>query len=825
MPIDTSASVAEASAIGWFDFAIATICAWLVPRLISRQRLYHRTLRRSPMWINEKVRMFMDVSENPRDFAERAITRSMLQAIGISVFIYTVTALVLSLLTRNLDFRTSYIVVGLSNFVGSAFVFLLSFSAPRWLGIYSSQHSNGRRIPLGANLKTLCIRVRLQVFHTFLKVYPLTIPFFLGARPTTVPASVFIGSMLGFFLCLSIDFGNREIKDRKNLRKFALAVAGGFILASAYLFSYGCSYVEEVWGDNQAAADDNLVEGIAFLCWTVAGVLLHVATWKYSKMMVASGKHEKVKRPKTFFGSSVFISHRHLDNPESKHKSRFSMLLSGRSLFKSTRNTNSIQEPARTSNSSMDHHHSNHAVNSHPSIRHLQIEPPIVEEEEEASRSTSIREDPSSSKLDHSTAKLEDDDDLENVHVSVSFEDEGQPDKNVEKNDTASTVVENEEYKCRDSFVDEENNHRGPATVKEEENLDNQQQIDNYSNHDPLSGNSAHEFNERISCTAGPPGVDLGSSKLEEEEEEEEELEEPDEEDWDMSKLHLVNVICCGLNCGPGGKKKPFAKRALNCCSWTFWFVLLAASLFFVVLLIGAQYQEKTVRRLLPRVNAILYDFQNEGEVCAFDARGESTLRAKVEATQRNFTNRDEAHSAGYSVLHCGACGACSNYNDLRQQYTTREILGQVALKCAKKVLFGGGFEKLKQCTMEETLFLDACAACWTQDYICVKQNCIFISIRAFMINTVTNLQVGENDVTPSACEEAMCEATEITGYVGFVPCSGASRRRMNVTSSIARPGNQQCKIVDVPSWERFFGPSTGNNDFIEDWNATTLYR
>ena len=87
-------------------------------------------------------------------------------------------------------------------------------------------YSTGRRIPLGANLQTLCIRVRLEVFHTFVRVYPLTIPFFLGARPTTIPASVFIGSMLGFFLCLTIDFGNREVKDRKNLPRFALAVRG-----------------------------------------------------------------------------------------------------------------------------------------------------------------------------------------------------------------------------------------------------------------------------------------------------------------------------------------------------------------------------------------------------------------------------------------------------------------------------------------------------------------------------------------------------------------------------------------------------------------------
>ena len=178
---------------------------------------------------------------------------------------------------------------------------------------------------------------------------------------------------------------------------------------------------------------------------------------------------------------------------------------------------------------------------------------------------------------------------------------------------------------------------------------------------------------------------------------------------------------------------------------------------------------------------------------------------------------------AGYTVLHCGACAACSNYPDLRQQYTTREILGQVALTCAKKTLMGGSFDALRECTMEKTGFEYDCATCWTTDYVCVKKNCLFISIRAFMINTVTNLQVTEDDITPATCEEAMCEATEITGYTGFVPCSGASRRRMDIKSSIKRPANQQCTIIDVPSWDGFFGPSTGHGDYPEDWNATTL--
>ena len=195
----------------------------------------------------------------------------------------------------------------------------------------------------------------------------------------------------------------------------------------------------------------------------------------------------------------------------------------------------------------------------------------------------------------------------------------------------------------------------------------------------PSSADDDHDIFEKTTCSSRRvvDGTGTGNAPGNNEEEEE----DPDLEDWDMSKLHLINVVCCDLNCGPAEKSKPFAKRAINCLRWTGWFLLLAASMFFVVLLIGAQYQEQQVRSLLPYVNELLYNHMNDGEVCAFDARGNSTLRAKVEATQHTFDSKEEAHLAGYSVLHCGACAACSNYNDLRQQYTTREVLGQVALK------------------------------------------------------------------------------------------------------------------------------------------------
>jgi len=82
------------------------------------------------------------------------------------------------------------------------------------------------------------------------------------------------------------------------------------------------------------------------------------------------------------------------------------------------------------------------------------------------------------------------------------------------------------------------------------------------------------------------------------------------------------------------------------------------------------------------------------------------------------------------------------------------------------------------------------------------------------MINTVSNFQVGDDTITAATCEEAMCELV-------FVPCSGANRRRMNITSTIARPGRQLCSIVGV-DWADVFGENgsyTFTGAHVEDKN------
>jgi hypothetical protein len=232
---------------------------------------------------------------------------------------------------------------------------------------------------------------------------------------------------------------------------------------------------------------------------------------------------------------------------------------------------------------------------------------------------------------------------------------------------------------------------------------------------------------------------------------------------------------------------------------WSFvqcivWWVLVVFSLSIVIVNLGSTTQQENARKKLPYVSEALYSNMNEGPVCAFDNKGE-------ESNITTFRDREAARAAGFLVLHCGACGACSDWDNLRQEYVTRKTLAKDSAACAKKSVFGGSGAVLECLNQPPISFQGKCAECWLDSIRCAKKFCGFIYMQSLMTNTFGDFEVEEDMITSASCEEAYCEA----GNPGdFVSCSGATRRRMNVASDIERPGAQLCGIVDV-DWATLF--------------------
>jgi hypothetical protein len=161
---------------------------------------------------------------------------------------------------------------------------------------------------------------------------------------------------------------------------------------------------------------------------------------------------------------------------------------------------------------------------------------------------------------------------------------------------------------------------------------------------------------------------------------------------------------------------------------------------------------------------------------------------ASPNGTIRTFETLQEVYDANWTVIHCGACGACSNWNDLSIQWTTRHDLADTSKKCAQKSMFGT-WEDVTACNEEMIGFLPACADCWTYDEIHTKNSCFWIYLQSIFIDAVADFSVGFHDITSAACDEALSGPK-------FVPCSGATRRRMGIVSQIPRPKYQQCQVA-----------------------------
>ncbi|KAL7450668.1 hypothetical protein ACHAWC_002549 [Mediolabrus comicus] len=333
--------------------------------------------------------------------------------------------------------------------------------------------------------------------------------------------------------------------------------------------------------------------------------------------------------------------------------------------------------------------------------------------------------------------------------------------------------------------------------------IDKEEDSDDHHHHDPrLFGNESKAvFSPSRSCPSflyshdeendnddhdnGPVVIDSSSS--------EEEAVERNGAGGGVCKCRRHRPEWCQIfTCfRPEYKKVPFIWKLIGWVKIMVIAISYALCLYFVIVALGATHQVTNTRRNLPAVRKILYETQNEREVCAFDNRGAAS-------NITTFVNKDAAHDAGFLVLHCGACAACSTWENLVIQYTTRNNLADSANKCAIRG-FLGGQDAITECIKEPAIgFTGQCAECWSEDIVCTREHCAFLFLQSQITNSVTNFAVSPDDITAATCEEAHCEVG------AFVPCVGATRRRMNIISSIARPVEEQCRIVDV-DWEVLF--------------------
>jgi len=228
----------------------------------------------------------------------------------------------------------------------------------------------------------------------------------------------------------------------------------------------------------------------------------------------------------------------------------------------------------------------------------------------------------------------------------------------------------------------------------------------------------------------------------------------------------------------------------------TLWYLLSAFCLFLTIVNIGATYQQCVARKALGGTFALLYpENYLTGEMCAWDAPGPNS-------TLETFESPQAAYDAGYEIAHCGACGYCSNWNDLSIQWSSTEVLSGIGTKCAKEGIMkatntSDPNDAVVKCMAQKIGWTTPCAMSWAWDAMNTKDHSIFVFLQAQFANFASDVEVTFMDITLATIDEAISGPR-------FVKEVGSTRRRMNIQSDIQRPQSQQCSVV-TQNWTEIF--------------------
>jgi len=710
--------------------------------------------------------------------------------------------------TRHMDRRADAIVVGLGRIL-SAFLFaVFSVEIPKWLGVtYSSQRGNYYKHQVNretTTIKELSFRVCWGILGHFFVVYCILLLYFCNPDARKIPISTAVGVVSGFGVVWAVWIGRTRFKEHTTL--IAAVMSSIIMISSAAAFSAGCWYIKEVWYEEDIGYQDEYTL-ITFFGWLALCVLANYLLYRLTRRKLAQAVTAAVS---TDGNSTTGGSLARADLDAAKSLWRYqpqvfqppdSVCCAATELSKATAHVAvaTVRSPFQRAGSALSRIRthscadsprrdqsrrsrvSSEGGNSHFSFDSPISSPPSVEDGDSFMTSNRARTNTEATVVSTASATSS----LNHSNRPRSWSETSRTtsycngeERSVTNCRLGTTTLANEE----DAPSHEFENDQGPDA--DTNNLDN------------VRTSLAQTFAAEDLTEVDPdqddtldirPSVDL-----------EDAIEEVDEElstsknDEDPSLWYMVKTnTCCGKRRRYKAPPRKGWERVLNIIKWTLWAVTSGMHLYFVIINIGATTQQNRVRAALPGTFELLYPSDYVvGQMCAWD-------KASPDADIRTFDSLEEVYAANYTVIHCGACGACSNWNDLSLQWTTRTYLANLGQKCTKESLFGGTDEDVQKCNEEEIGFTEECSSCWTVDQLCAKTQCVFIYLQALIVNQVSNFNVDPDDITTATCDEALCGPE-------FVPCSGATRRRMNIVSDIPRPQDQQCTVANE-DWSVIF--------------------
>lgn len=137
--------------------------------------------------------------------------------------------------------------------------------------------------------------------------------------------------------------------------------------------------------------------------------------------------------------------------------------------------------------------------------------------------------------------------------------------------------------------------------------------------------------------------------------------------------------------------------------------------------------------------------------VCAYLSDTSESCTGREYALQ-DYESEDAAASAGATMIHSGACGVCSNAQDLAVRMQTIDSIQSQSISCGFEYVLGGmRFDKLTQC-YEKLGFTGSCATLWAHFTATNYKLC-----SGLCIPDQTTNQLVMNDVNQPGCPFTAC--------------------------------------------------------------------
>jgi len=251
--------------------------------------------------------------------ALKAVTVSALIASGVAIAMIAIVAIVLAVVSKDLDGEVVEIIEGVSKVVAAIFILQFSTKMPKWLGLYASKNKDYEGKVEGLSIRAIKFNVAWNLWREVAECGAFLIPFFLGDGAIAIPLSGLVGIIVGLAAGLGIYFASRNMVNKFWLAFFLSAVTG---MLSVGLFVGGCHEFEEVWGETKKvwkidapfwshkrlpmailkpfgySASRTVLQMCCFWIWTALLLGCHFYKYKQSEKFRAENEETKVKEVK-----------------------------------------------------------------------------------------------------------------------------------------------------------------------------------------------------------------------------------------------------------------------------------------------------------------------------------------------------------------------------------------------------------------------------------------------------------------------------------------------------------------------------------------------